>query len=345
MQKYKLLFNCFFKKKKLLKFVVKMFSIITVGVILIFSLNTYINKKCDTIKMENIKNNYVLLSSQKDYKDVIKEIDKKYIKNYYPVMIFRTQENSFIYADNNLINLKEGNYPKSIYEIVVNQNSNEKINDIISINADGNFYNLQVVGIYESNDFSFSMKDITEEIIFASFELMEKIGISENELLIQVNDYKNLDLFLKQLNEKKEYSIGVYERNIDILNKYFEFKKNIDILTKVVMVFAIILIVIVDVIIVNDNKIDIAIMKTIGFSDLKICLLFLAYISLIFLMSLIFSLIISLLLMVMLKNIFVISLSIIVIQIIKLLLSLIFSTFFMFLIINKISIINLMNIT
>ncbi|MEG0826408.1 MAG: hypothetical protein RR404_02940, partial [Bacilli bacterium] len=79
---------------------------------------------------------------------------------------------TFFYADSILINIVEGNYIKSKYDIVVPKSMNKNINELVNIYIDDILYTFKVVGIYEDNGYKFSISNSFENLVFCSYDFL-----------------------------------------------------------------------------------------------------------------------------------------------------------------------------
>ena len=113
-----------------------------------------------------------------------------------------------------------------------------------------------------------------KEII--DFELVDTV-------VIQIYDYTYLSNCIDELQQNSYFNIHTDPSYNVVLDKYSNLCHNINFFSNVIMIFVIIFIIILDSIIIYDNKNDIAIMKSIGYSDIHIMFIIMFY-SLILLM-------------------------------------------------------------
>lgn len=315
--KYNFIIKSFLKKKKLFHFCIKMFTIIISIYLLALALSDGIKIEYNSLKEKYIKNSYITLNYNKSEQEVIEDI-RKYSINYYKLYYYNNLNYEFIYAGNNLINLISGNYIENINDVVVSKNLNKNINDIITISIDNEVYNLKIVGIYEQNDYRFSIDKNISEPIFSSLELMKKISDTNNTLIVQI-DYDKKDEFINKLYESKGYNISIYDKNTTLLNRYSNFSISLNNLSKIMILFVFTFICIVTFVIIHDNKYDIAIMKSMGYSNFKIIYLITLFSYFLLILSFVLSLIIVIM-MSLLLNILHLNLSIVITCFINLLL-------------------------
>ncbi len=95
-------------------------------------------------------------------------------------------------------------------------------------------------------------------------------------LFISIMGIKN-DLKEKYYNLKQENNANIIEINGSSIEQYDKLINNIDIFTEVISFFLLLLIIIVNCIIIHDNKMDIALLKSFGFSNMKISILIFTY--------------------------------------------------------------------
>ncbi len=280
MGKYNFLIFNIFRKKRLCKFVFKMFFIITVCYISILGLNNGVKNKYNEIKNKYIGDSYIVLVTNKKLDTVINEIKQVgHIKQYYPLMYIENDVYNFTYFDDNLISIKTGRNILSKNEIIVPESFNKNIDDIISVYINGENYQLKVVGIYENNKYRFSINNDLDNPVFTSFDFLnEKIELNSiHEVVIQVDDYDNMSKFYDGIHKYGDYDTIVNDENSIILDRYHNFCTIVDVLSKVITLFSILFIIIIINVIINDYKLDIAIMKSMGYSNNIIFLLLLNY--------------------------------------------------------------------
>ncbi len=97
MEKYKLLFKCFFRKKKLVKYCLRMFSILIITFMLLLGFKEKLSSKLISLKHQKINNYYILLSLNEERDNVIDEIKNiSHIKNAY--YLIGITEDSYLYT-------------------------------------------------------------------------------------------------------------------------------------------------------------------------------------------------------------------------------------------------------
>lgn len=245
---------------------------------------------------------------------MVNDIEKTHlVRNYYPILYYQSGDNEFIYLDSNLINIKSGNYINNDNEIIVSKSMNLNINDIVSFNINNYEYKFTVVGIYEEID-NISINNQLDSSIICSYNFLSNIVDKNNinEIIVLVNDYDNLDTFLEKLHSYNNYDTLVNDSNSSVLNRYKTFSIGINILSKVIILFIVLFVGIINFIIINDNIIDISILKSFGYSNKLISVLIFIYSLLLLLISLVPSIIIILILSILFNTIIILKISIII---------------------------------
>ncbi len=345
MLKYKFLCLNILKKRKLCRFSIIMFVIVFIFNLFILGLSNGIRIKYEKIKKDNIDHNYIMIESDKSYEDIINDLKKlDYIEQYYPVFFGENNNVIFSYLDNKLINLIDGNYAINKNDIVVSNNSGKQIGDIIEININNQLYQLKVVGIYNADNQELVINHFIEDIIYISNEFSNEIIESNNimRVMIKTNDYINVEPLIKNINEIGGYNLTIMNTsNSEILDRYYSFYNIINTLSKFLIVFSSLLIIIVEFVIVYDNRLDIAIMKCIGYSPFKISLLMIYYSLILLTISLVPSTIIISFICFVLNEYISISIDIIVKIFIEFIAIKLIITAILYFIINKINVIKL----
>lgn len=345
MKKYKFLVFNIFRKRKLCRYAFIIFFVMICSYITIFGLNRGISIKYDLLKRENIESSYVVLNSKETYQNIVNDIRKESnVKNYYPVMYYSNEKYNFIYYDDNLIKLIAGKNIVEKYDIIVPEDLNKNIDDIIDLQIDNTIYKLRVVGIYTSNNYRFSIDNDVSQPIFASYEFLNKIVNIDNihEAIVQVDDYDNLNKFINDILECGDYDVMVYDLNSSLLDRYHNFSEKISILSNILAVFISLFVIIVHCIIIHDNKLDIAILKSIGYSNTKILFLISLYSILLFSIALLPSVLLTSLLYIISNGLIVFSINIIIKCIVDYLIITAFITLIFYYIVKRNSIIKLM---
>lgn len=342
MKKYKFLIFNILKKKKICRFSIIMFMLMMIIFLSILGIKNSMLQKYENIKLQNIDHNYILLkSSNKSYYQMIDEIkDIKFVEKYYPVMYAKIDNNYFIYDDCENLSILEGKCVSSKNEVLVSFNQ-ENISDKISLTLNEKEIDLNVVGKYDWKTFSFS--DEIKNPIIISKELLDSLDVEyTNEVVVKINDYENREKFLHLLAEIGGYNTSVQGKNEEILDRYRAYYNIINFLSKILVIFCSTIIFIVNIIIIYDNKQDIAIMRSVGYSNLKISLLMSIYVFLILLLSLVPGIVISILISLILKNLILLQISMVIKFIIVCLIGLLEANFLLIFLIKKINIIKLL---
>lgn len=314
MKKYRFLIFNILKKKKLCKFSIKMFIIMIIGYICILGLNSGIHNKYDDVKSKYIIDSYTTVSSQKKYVEIINDIKKTgVVKQYYPLLYYKSNIYDLIYIDNNIVNIKLGDYINNKNEIIVSSSTNLHIGDIVNLSVNSSIYKLLVVGIYDDTNYNISIKNKIQNPIICSYDLLYSLVDlnSVNEVIVQIDDYDNVESFFDKLHNYGSYDSIVNDENSNILNRYRNFSNAINNLSKVVILFIIMFVAIINFVIINDNKTDIAILKSFGYSNIKIMLLMLFNSLLLLSMSMISGIIITLILSLLFSDLILIKMEVI----------------------------------
>lgn len=344
MLKYKFLSFNILKKKKLCQFSIVMFSVMIVFCIFINGLSNGLKRKYEKLKEENINHSYIVLNSNKTYEEIIKDIEKlEHIVKFYPVMLLETSNQKLTYFDNNLIKLLDGSYPKNKNDVIVSSNSGKKINDIIKINIYNHTFTLKVVGVYDVNNQNFPFNDLFDNYIYTSFEFINDIVNNNNisSVIIQVTDYKKVSSVVDKITKMANYDIILTDENSLVLDRYDNFSKSINNLSKFLMLFSCLIIAIVQLVIIYDNKLDIAILKSLGYRNLKISVLILFYSLILLVISIIPSIFILALITIFLKELIILNIAMFIKIFFSFLILIIIVTSFFYFFIKKINIIKL----
>lgn len=241
--------------------------------------------------------------------------------------------------DSNLIKILQGNYPKNKNEIIVPSNSQKNINDIIEINNNNISYKLKIVGIYDSKNQTFIMNYYWQNIVYTTSNFLNDISNESNinGIIIQINDYQNVESTIKQL---ENYNITLMNNdNAEVLNRYYNYYNSIKNISNIILILSFLVVIIVEFIIFHDNKLNIAIMKSIGYSSKKLALLTTFYSQILTIISLTISCIIITIIYILLKNLIILNINILIQIVIVFAIIKIITNFILFLIINKINII------
>ena len=282
-----ILFNIL-RKKKLCKFALSIFSIAIFMFLISICLKNGIQNRYKQIKNENIDHNYIIIKSDKDYDSMINDLKKvDGIKKYYPFEYLKIDDKYIIYADNDLINLSDGNYILEDDEILVPYQYSKEIGDNISLSINNKLYSFTIVGKYKPSNFRFSIEyEIYEPFIVSNKFIDNQINKSSlNEIVVCVEDYEDVNKFISKLQEYGEYDISIYDANKTFIERYKSFSNIISMLSLVLIIFSGILVVIINCFIFYDNKTDIAILRSIGYSNGKIFILNTFYSFLLFCVS------------------------------------------------------------
>lgn len=282
-----ILFNVL-RKKKLCKFVLIIFSVATFMLLMSKCLKNGMKNKYEQIKSENIDHSYINIKSNKGYDNIIndlKKIDK--VKNYYSLEYLQIDDKYIIYVDNNLINLSSGKYVIEEDEILVPYQYDKEIGDSISLNIDNKLYLFTIVGKYKINNLRFSIEHQINEPFIVSHKFISNFinKNSINEFVIIVEDYEYVDQVIVKLQEYSGYDISIYDANKVLIERYKTFSNIISMLSLIIMIFSSILIIITNCFIYYDNKNDVAILRSIGYSSNKIFMLNTFYSLLLFCLS------------------------------------------------------------
>lgn len=315
MKKYNFLLLNILKKKKLCKFSVRMFTIMIISYISILGLSNGIENKYNDIKNKYIIDSYTTISSSKEYSVMINDIKKtELVQKYYPLMYYQNDTAEFIYIDDNIIDVKYGNYINNKNEVIVSKYTNLNINDTINVYINDYEYKLIVVGIYEEINYRISMNHQITNPIICSYDFLYNIIDLNNihEIVVQINNYDNVNAFLKKIHSYGFYDSIINDKNSNILNRYKSFLNGIINLSKIVMLFVILFVGIINFVIINDNIIDIAILKSFGYSNIAITILIFIYSLLLLLISLVPSIIISLILLFLSNDLILLKISMII---------------------------------
>ena len=299
MKNYKFLLFNIFKKRKLCKFAILMFGIMICVYISVLGLKNGIGTEYKKIKNENIDHNYFLLSSEKKYKKMSEEIgDLAIVEKYYPLMHLSVDGYDLIYEDNTLITISDGENIKNKNDIVIPFDNEKNIGDKMQLDIDGINYVFNVIGKYSSNNYKYSIKKEIINPIFVSKEFIEDhINLEDiDEIVVCIIDYDYIEQFLSNIKEYGGYEVSIYDANTELLKRYQNFNNMIVVLSNVMVFFSFMFVIVISSFIIHDNKTDIAIMKSIGFSNLKILSVVVFYSILLLCISLIPSTIITLLL-------------------------------------------------
>ncbi|MEG1647381.1 MAG: hypothetical protein RR325_01280 [Bacilli bacterium] len=82
-----------------------------------------------------------------------------------------------------------------------------------------------------------------------------------------------MNILLESFSGYVNYEISVYAKNTMQLNRYHSLCNNIQLLSKILILFSFLFVIAVNCIIIYDERYDIAIMKSIGYSNFRILLL------------------------------------------------------------------------
>lgn len=296
MMKFNFLVLSILKKRKLCKFCITMFSIMIFLYIGTLGLTKGIENKYNNLKFKNINHNYIVLKSNKSIDEMENDIKNvKYVYNYYPVLYTIIGNNELYYIDNTLLNFMNCKSINSKFDIIVPWNKNDGIKKNLKMNYNNKQYDLRIIDTYKSFATKFSINNNINNPIIVSKELIYEFidKTSLHEIIVRIDDYDNLDKFLSSIRKHgDDYDVMIIDENSALLNRVHSFYNNIKILSNVLIIFNILFITIINIVIIYDNKSDIAIMKSLGYSN-YILLLFiilsstlLLFISLIPLMSL-----------------------------------------------------------
>ncbi len=343
MKKYSFLFLNILNKKKLCRFSIIIFCIMTTFYIVVSGLNNEFKNKYNKIKLDNIDHNYIVIGSATGYDAIKKDIEVlKNIEDFYPLLYVSDDIYDYIYEDNSLISLTDGKHINSRNEIIVQKNNKYKLNDVIKLNIKDVTYELKIVGFYDSNERRFSSYHSIDYSIFMSYDLMNEISNLEdvNEVLVKINDYENIDEFLTSVNLLENYDIIVYDSNSQLIERYYNFCSIFQNLSNLLTIFCFLVIVITGCIIIYDNKYDIAIMKSVGYSNIRISLLMTFYSLLLLLLSLLPTILILFIIYIVFSEL-IITISIIFRCLLYFIMLLLFVAFILFFIIYKINIVKL----
>lgn len=343
MEKYSSLIFNIFRKKKLCKFSISLFFILILFYILILGLRNGIKDIYLDVQKENIEYNYMIIGSTNKYDKIKEDIAEiTYIKQYYPLIQINNGEYTFTYFDNNLIDLKDGSFIKDKYDAIIPNSLKKNVNEYIEAHINNVAYKLKVTGTYNSDEFKFNFNNASDNIIISQELLKEINDINDNNLVIvEVDDYSNIDTVVNQFKNLNNYEISIYDVPGNAVQRYYDFYNNISRLSNVLIIFVFFFMIIVNSVIIKDSKTDIAIMKSIGYSNFKISLLFIIYSLMLIFIALIPSFIIAIIISLLLKQIIIIN-SIIFIKLLRdLMIAILLVIFISNLIIEKINIIKL----
>ncbi len=342
MKKHKFLIFNILKKKKICRFSSMMFILMMIIFFSVLGIKNGMLQKYERVKLESIDHNYVLLkSSNKSYYQMIEEIkDIKFVQKYYPVMYAKVDNTYFVYDDCENLSILEGNCISNKNEALVNFYQ-ENGSDKISITLDGKKIDLNVVGKYRSKSFSFS-DDITSPVIISK-ELLESLDVQyTNEIVVKINDYENREKFLNLLVKMEGYNTGVQGSNDGVLDRYRSYCNIMNCFSNILVFFCFAIIFLVNIIIIHDNKQDIAIMRSVGYSNLKISFLMSIYVFIILLLSLIPGIVISIFFSAIFKNLIILQFSMVLNFLVVCLIALLVADFLLSFFIRKINIIKLL---
>ncbi len=294
--KYKLFLESFLKKKKLVKFTLNVATIIFLLLILTGYFIKGTKQIYQTKKEEFLAASYLHLIFEKDYNDVIKELNKiEEVKHYYPIKEVVIDDFVFSYRDKAFIELVDGHNIKNDNEILVsNLLSEYQIGDKLIVNNQ----EYKIVGIYESSKYNIANAyDGSLTSMLCSYNVYYNYLDLSNikEVMVLADDYDNLNELISKLDD---YGIGVYDQNNNILNHYRNLCTNAEILKNILILFETLFIVAITLIVLHDNIFDYAIMRALGYSNIHLLKIVLMELSLILTISFVISFIISLILLI-----------------------------------------------
>ncbi len=338
--KFKIIILNLLRKRKLMFFSISFFVILLTSFILANGLSIGIEKQYRNLQSEFVENIYVRLSSTKDKETVEEEINQiKNIEKYDFIYFKDVLDYSFTNVDNELINLSEGRFINEENEIIVFKNSDINLNDSLKVKIDDKNYILKVVGIYEETN----LFNLNNTLIFTSKKLIESIKDEEinNNILIKATDFKNISNIVKEISNKGGYDIYLYENNYTLLNRHLNFTENIDIFVFIIMIFIFAFIFLINLVILNDFKYDIAILKTVGYNKFDILKILVIFSIILFIISFFISIIFSFITVLFLSNIIVLNINVLIHCLLSILIVMTISLVLTLYFINKINIITL----
>ncbi len=294
MGKYNFLIFNILKRKKLCKLSISVFLVVFITLISILGLRNGLSNQYNKLKEKYIVSTYVVITTDNNYHTITDFIkDYHYIKQYYPYLKLEKDNNTFLYYDDNLVKINKGRKIKKENEVIVSSNSEFQIGDYLDLRTNKKEYNLKIVGKYdEGTFFNADNYDTNSSLpILCSFSLMNKIVNKNNidKVIVQIKDYSYLNSFLSELEKNENFQMHIDPTYNDILDKNNKIILNIDFFINVIVIFLLLFIEVVDLIIIYDNRVNFAILKSVGFSSAKISVLTLLYSILLLFISFFFS--------------------------------------------------------
>lgn len=341
MLKYSFLSLNILKRKKLCRFSIIIFVIMFVLSISIMGIGKELNLKYMKLEKENINHSYIMLiTDTKDIKD--EKISKiEHIKKYYPILIYNNNETKYMYFDNNLIKLEKGNYITKKNEIIIPNSIKKNIGNTIDVIVRNKAIKLNVVGIYDIEHQKFPLTKFLDNLVITSYDFVSENYDNIFGMLIQVDNYKNVSTVIEEIKDIGNYDISITDENVEILDRYSNFYNIINNLSKILIIFTCLLTIIVEFIIIYDNKVNISIMKSFGYSCFKITCLMMYYSIILLSISILISVVILILLKFLLGQFMQLNVLMFVINLMVLLIAEVIVIFISYFFIKRINIIKI----
>ncbi len=292
MLKFNFLYFNIFERRKLCRYSIGMFIILVIFCMTIYGLKSGIQNKYVSLQQENIDHNYILITYNEKNSKLENDVkNMPHINKFY--LFFKYQ--NLVYSDNSLIKLLNGKYPEKYDEVIVSDQIKKQINDTIYIKIDGYTCEFKIVGIYDSKKDNFTIDNFVKNPIYVSSEFYNN-NIQKSELtgiILKLDNYRNIVNISESISNSGDFDLTVKDSNREILDRYFNFYNGINLLSQFLMLICTIFVLIIELIIVYDNRSNIAILKSLGFSTRKISFLMTFYLILLLFCSVLPSIIIS----------------------------------------------------
>lgn len=261
------------RNKKLWLYIVIVTVIVNMLIMIVYSKNTIDISYKDNIE-NSLKNRVVIVTSSKRDIDlnVIKEM--KHIKEaryaVTPTVVY-INSNALNMATTNLLDNKEiiiGNQINNdnLEVILPNKMMEEyKIGSMINAKLENIDIKVKVVGNYKD--------DLNTKRVYVSNKVIDEITedkpilLNQKQCLVEMDEYKNVKNFISDI-ESKGYSANIYDTSrLNDIKTYGNISIVLNIIICIIILSIYIMLSVIMSNIIEDEKIDIALLKTVGYKN------------------------------------------------------------------------------
>ena len=269
----------FFRNKSKSFLFITLFIISFIMMLMLISSKEYYQYVLDNGIGSQIDNRKLLVLNNDDFP---KNLDKNnYIKDYYPNTNINCEFNDDKFLLQHLteaeLNLISGKYILKKNQIIVPKELESYLNNYINIKVSNDEYTLQVVGI----------SDIDRIVISKDFinELIENLNLDIEYYIVISNNYSDIKKIVDSFDQNGYISFLANDKSLSEYNELAKFIDMLNIFIYILIIFDFVFIIYIIKSILNIEKREIAILKAIGFSNLKVNFIIITRILLIILIS------------------------------------------------------------